>query len=151
MGFEIRSPESEEEFKRYYNLRWKLLRAPWDQAPGSEKDALEDRSLHLMALDHDRSPVGIARLHFNSPTEAQIRYMAVEPDYRGKGVATRLLEQLENHARTGGATVIVLHAREASVAFYEKSGYTVIAPSHTLFGCIRHFEMQKTLKKFRSL
>lgn len=147
MAFRIRSPASEEEYTRYYALRWKLLREPWAQARGSEKDEFEERSHHLMAVDDNNIPVAVARIHFNTPSEARIRYMAVEPAYQGQHVGSTLLENLEAHARTHGATTIVLYAREASVGFYEQAGYNVIGPSHTLFGCIPHSEMWKDLEE----
>jgi predicted GNAT family N-acyltransferase len=145
MRFDIRSPECNEEYERYYALRWKLLREPWEQPRGSEKDDLENQSHHLMALDENGSPVAVARIHFNSRGEAQIRYMAVEPAYQGKRIGTRLLKKLEAHAQTLGATSIVLHARQPSVGFYEKSGYTVSGPAHILFGSIPHVAMRKRL------
>jgi hypothetical protein len=43
---EIRSPETVEEFMQYYELRWRLLRKPWNQPKGSEKDEKEDEAFH---------------------------------------------------------------------------------------------------------
>ena len=37
----LRPPETAEEFDAYYNLRWMVLRAPWNQPTGSEKDEYE--------------------------------------------------------------------------------------------------------------
>lgn len=145
MRFDIRSPQNNEEYERYYALRWKLLREPWAQPRGSEKDHLENQSHHLMALDENGIPVAVARIHFNSPGEAQVRYMAVEAACQGQRIGTRLLVKLEAHVQSLGATTIVLHARNPSVGFYEKAGYRVIGPSHTLFGSIPHTEMRKDL------
>ena len=36
----IRSPSQTSEYNAYYSLRWQVLRAPWKQAKGSEKDEL---------------------------------------------------------------------------------------------------------------
>jgi predicted GNAT family N-acyltransferase len=55
------------------------------------------------------------------------------------------LEYLEAAARQQGLTEIVLHARELAVPFYQRLGYTVVTPSHTLFGSIPHFLMRKNL------
>ncbi|MDX1718459.1 MAG: GNAT family N-acyltransferase, partial [Anderseniella sp.] len=67
----IREPESEADFRHYYELRWKILRAPWKQPRGSERDALDAHSTHLMIVDPDRKVVGVGRLHFNTIREAQ--------------------------------------------------------------------------------
>ena len=39
------------EFERYYKLRWKILRAPWKQARGSERVDDDADSTHLMVMD----------------------------------------------------------------------------------------------------
>jgi hypothetical protein len=42
-------------------------------------------------------------------------------------------------------TRIILHARELAVGFYAQLGYQAIAPSHTLYGKIRHLKMEKKM------
>jgi len=139
----IKQPQTKEEFAKYYHLRWKLLRKPWNQPEGSEKDELEDSAFHIMVCENDGTVVGVGRLHFNSEDESQIRYMAVEESYRGRGIGKIVLSKLEEAAKRAGAVRIVLNARETAVKFYEKAGYQVIKPAHTLFGSIKHFKMRK--------
>ncbi|UCE90291.1 MAG: GNAT family N-acetyltransferase, partial [Pseudomonadota bacterium] len=141
----IRTPESEQEFERYFALRWRLLREPWDQPRGSERDELEDRAFHVMACGNDGQPIGVGRVHLNTLREAQIRYMAVESKHQWHGVGTKILCALEQYAAAHGATHIVLHAREAVMGFYESNGYQTVAPSHTLFDAIPHCLMRKYL------
>ena len=142
----ILTPETTEDFALYFNLRWRILRQPWGQAPGSERDALEAHSWHRMACIEERLPVGVARLHLNSPAQAQIRFMAVEHDRQRQGVGYALAVELEDVARSLGATEIMLHARNESIGFYERLGYTVTAPAHTLYGTIAHTAMHKQLR-----
>jgi len=143
---QILSPESSEDFERYYELRWRLLREPWQQPRGSERDPLESQSIHLMACADAKSPVGVARLHFNSAEEAQIRYMAVAADVRGQGIGCALLEALELRARALEAQWIVLNARERAAGFYARAGYQVVAAAQPLFGTIPHVAMRKSLR-----
>ena len=146
MRFQIVSPESREDFERYYELRWRLLREPWQQPRGSERDALESQSIHLMACAAAKTPAGVARLHFNSAEEAQIRYMAVAADVRGQGIGRALLEALEGRARACGAQCIVLNAREGAAGFYSRARYQVVAAAQPLFGTIPHIAMRKSLR-----
>lgn len=139
----VKQPHSREEFAKYYHLRWKLLRKPWNQPEGSEKDELEDGAFHIMVCENDGTVVGVGRLHFNSEDEWQIRYMAVEDSYRGRGIGKIVLSKLEEAAKSEGAGQIELNARETAVQFYEKAGYQVIEPAHTLFDAIKHFKMRK--------
>ena len=110
MHFTIRQPETEEEFKHYYHLRWKLLRAPWGQPEGSEVDDIEERCFHLMTIDDKNTIIAVARLQFNSDDEAQIRYMAVEQIHEKKGIGRRLVNALEEQARTCNRNIIILDA-----------------------------------------
>lgn len=141
----ILTPTTQDDFTRYFDLRWRILRAPWDQPRGSERDVFEDQCWHRMACNDDRIPIGVARLQRNSPEQGQIRYMAVEPAWRGRGVGRALVEALEAQARALGMNEIVLDAREESVVFYQRLGYGIVGPSHTLFGTIRHSAMRKRL------
>ena len=142
----ILTPENAEDFARYFELRWRILRQPWGQPLGSERDALETQSWHRMACIDERIPVGVARLHFNSDVQAQIRYMAVEHDRQRQGIGVALALELEKVARLLGASEVMLHARNDSIGFYEHLGYQVTAPAQTLFGIIAHSEMRKRLR-----
>ena len=44
-------PRTKTEFEAYYDLRWRILRKPWELQKGSEKDELDKSSYHLMVLD----------------------------------------------------------------------------------------------------
>ncbi len=145
MCFTIKQPETEEDFKRYYHLRWKLLRAPWKQPEGSESDELENQCFHIMAIDEDMKVIAVARLQFNSKTEAQIRYMAVDQIHERQGIGRRLIGSMERHAIEKNCTQIVLDARESAIDFYKKSGYKTIEKTYLLFDEIQHYRMTKNL------
>jgi len=74
-----RSPQTPAEWENYFDLRWRVLRAPWNQPRGSEKDNRETDSEHFMIVGPHSSALAVSRLHFNTPAEAQVRYMAVDP------------------------------------------------------------------------
>ena len=145
MPFKIIQPKTEDEFKAYFKLRWKLLRAPWNQPEGSEIDEIEKQCFHLMAVNESGNIIGVARLQFISETEAQIRYMAVARSHERQGVGRELINALEKHAVTTEHSMIVLDAREPAVGFYQKSGYQVLEKSYLLFDEIQHFRMSKML------
>jgi GNAT superfamily N-acetyltransferase len=141
----IRSPTTESEFGIYYALRWKILREPWNQPPGSEKDEFEGQAIHLAAWDDQGKIIGVGRVHRVVQNQGQIRYMAVDPAQRRQGVGRALLQELEERAIELGILEITLHAREDSVQFYQENGYQVLRPSHTLFGVTPQFELRKRL------
>ena len=145
MSFVISQPDTEKEYEQYYHLRWQLLRAPWNQAEGSEVDDIEDQCFHVMAVDEINNVIAVARLQFNSNTEAQIRYMAVAREHERKGIGRELVNVMEQYAQNSSCKKIVLHAREPAIGFYQKLGYKVIEKSYLLFDEIQHFRMIKEL------
>ena len=54
----ILQPETPEDFEKYFELRWRILRKPWNQPRGSEVDMEEDFSYHIMALQ-DEQVIGV--------------------------------------------------------------------------------------------
>ena len=142
---QIIEPSSAEDFRQYYDLRWRILRAPWNQPRGSECDPLDEGSTHLMLVDAGGKPLAAGRLHFNTIREAQVRYMAVDLAHQRSGLGSRLLAALEQRALTLGAAVIVLDARETALGFYRKHGYQIRGSGYMLFNCIAHVRMSKAL------
>ena len=123
-----------------------MLRKPWSQPKGSERDEEEETSLHRMIIDKSNGKaVAVGRLQFNTIEEAQIRYMAVSDDYQGMGFGSEIIKVLENIAREKGSRRIILQSRENAVKFYEKNGYKIIEKSYLLFDEIQHWLMEKEL------
>ena len=149
----IKHPETEEEFKHYYHLRWKILRAPWHQPEGSEIDDLEDDCFHIMAIKPNPDSnninsdeiLAVARLQFNTDKQAQIRYMAVDKSHERQGIGRQLINSMEKHAKDSGCKQIILDAREPAINFYKKLGYQVIEKTYLLFDDIQHYRMLKVL------
>ena len=145
----IIEPISSEEFKKYYKLRYEILRKPWGQAKGSERDEGEETSIHRMIIDNKTgNALAVGRLQFNSEDEAQIRYMAVADKFQGQGLGGLIITVLEDIAREKGIQRMILSARENAVQFYKINGYEVIKKTHLLFGEIQHWLMRKELIRY---
>ncbi len=142
---EIRAPKIAEEWDKYYQLRWEVLRKPWNQALGSEKDTSEDTSIHFMAIDETNEILGVCRLQKNSEAEGQIRFMAVSEKAQGKGIGKLLINAAENKAKELGINTIILQARENAVPFYKACNYKIKEKTFLLFNSIQHFLMTKEL------
>lgn len=140
----IQPPKTPEDFEKYFELRFRMLREPWGEVRGSEIDDEEDNSYHLMAIT-DNELVGVARLQFIEPNITQLRYMAVDDKCQGQGIGRLIVKHMENYARRQSAQQVILHARENAVGFYQKLDYQMIEQSYLLFGCIQHYKMSKTL------
>ncbi len=144
MSVIFKQPESDVDFKQYFKLRWRILRAPWGEPEGSEVDDIEDQCFHIMAVEGNRV-VGVGRLQYNSAEQAQIRYMAVSEEYTGNGIGRQIVSTLEQEAVDQNKSTIVLDAREPAVGFYQKLDYRVEKRSYLLFDEIQHYRMVKQL------
>jgi thioesterase domain-containing protein len=140
-----RSPKTVPEFERYYQLRWQILRKPWDQPLGSERDGLEQESIHRMIIDANDNVLAVGRLEKSSQFSGQIRFMAVSSKTQGQGLGQQIIAALEHQAQKLGITEVTLNAREDAIGFYQKLGYSLQGFSHLLFDEIKHFTMSKIL------
>ena len=145
MKFSVKAPQTIEEFEQYYQLRWQILRQPWQQAKGSEQDEHESYACHRMLVDENNNIIAVGRFHKTSQHQAQIRYMAVANNYQGKGLGKQLIQALELAASQQGVTEISLNARQQAVNFYQDQGYQKIAFSHQLYNEVDHYLMTKPL------
>ena len=145
MKLKIVSPQTKNQYESYYFFRWKLLRKPLNKEIGTEKDLLEDSSIHRMVIDNDDNIIAVGRLHHNNSNESQIRYFAVDENFRRQGMGSYLMEDLESIAKKARRTEIILNARENAMNFYKSIGYKIIQKSYILFDKIQHYEMKKVL------
>ncbi|MFO6423421.1 YiiD C-terminal domain-containing protein [Motilimonas sp. KMU-193] len=121
--YHIFEPTTPAELEHYFHFRWSILNAPLQLPKGSEQDGYDPHALHRMIQDKDGQPLAVGRVYVTDADEAQIRYMAVEPSHRGKGIGSLLMKSLEQAARDAGAKRIVLLSRIKAIPFFERHGY----------------------------
>lgn len=142
---EIRTPLNLDEWGQYYDLRYRLLREPWEEPRGSERNDADAFSIHLACFEQDKI-LGVVRLDTHESDEiAQVRFMAVDFGAQGKGIGRMLMSAAELHAKRLGYKKVMLQARENALPFYTCMGYQLIEKSHLLFGVIQHYKMAKLL------
>jgi ribosomal protein S18 acetylase RimI-like enzyme len=121
--FKLITPKTANQLNKYYHFRWQMLREPWRLPVGSERDEYDEMSHHRMIVDSKGRPMAIGRLYITPDNEGQIRYMAVKPSRRSKGIGSLVLVALESFARQEGVKRMVCNAREDAIAFYQKNGF----------------------------
>lgn len=141
----VSAPSTATDFEKYYALRYEVLRKPWNQPLGSERDKEEDTSIHAFIKENERV-LAVGRLQFTDERTAQVRFMAVDPSQQGKGLGKLIMQYLEGKALENGRTKVVLHARENALKFYESCGYAIKERSHLLWGQVQHWLMEKEIK-----
>jgi len=142
MTIEIRTPENEAEWVAYYDLRFKILRAPLGKERGSERNDGDLSGKHF-ALYDDGILKAIARLDQTEKGVSQVRFVAVDENSQGKGYGRLIMEATEEDSKKDGNSKMILHARDYSVDFYLRLDYMMVEKSHKLFGVLQHFLMEK--------
>jgi GNAT superfamily N-acetyltransferase len=135
-----------DEYRQMVSLRTKILREPLGLT-FSEEDLDRDRNDLLLAACFPDScrMVGCCILTPLSEATIQLRQMAVDDFYQGKGLGSELLQYAEQVAVERNFEYLYLHARKVAVGFYKKQGYTIEGDLFTEVG-IPHFEMMKRIK-----
>ena len=112
------------EYKQMLALRMEILRKPLGLIFTEEQLAAEKDDILLGVFDEDEmlaccilSPVGDHSL--------RLRQMAVQKKLQGKGIGESLINFAENLARDKGYKLMMMHARDTAIGFYEKFGYKV--------------------------
>ena len=143
---QIKQPQTRDDFKAYYDLRYKVLREPWGLAKGTEKDDYEPISQHYMAVDDQTSEiVGCAKLFEKESGVAWISHLAVTEKRQHQGIGQLLVAHIENIAREQQFKKIGCLARLNTTRFFEKEGYRISGlPAHYI-GTTQVVWMEKEL------
>ncbi len=103
----------------------------------------DEHGIHFGAFSDDKL-AGVISL-FNKDTDFQFRKLAVEPEFQGKGIGSKLLQQVINHAAENGGTRIWCNARSTAFGFYLKAGFRQTGLIFTNETCIDYEIMEKSL------
>lgn len=141
----VKIASSDAELHRILDLRYKILRQPWQQSKESASDELEFVSVNAYIADANDQVIACGRLQENENKVGQIRYMAVDSEHQGKGLGKLILAALEEIAKQKGFQKIELQARENALDFYKANQYSIKEKSFLLWGIIQHYLMGKSL------
>lgn len=126
------------------DLRYEILRKPWNQTRISATDDLEETAINAY-VEKDGEIIACGRLQNNGNDIGQIRYMAIDTAFQGKGLGKLIVAKLEDEAKRLQLNTIELQARENAVEFYKSQGYIIKETSFKLWGIIQHYLMSKHL------
>ena len=142
-GLTIRLVDNEAELEAAIAVRFRVFVDEQSIPPEEELDEADATASHAIALSQDKV-VGTGRLVWRDDGSALIGRMAVDAQWRRKGVGGEILKFLEESARDQGLTHAVLHAQEYVKSFYAAHGYQQHGDTFLEVG-IPHVEMRKNL------
>jgi DNA-binding MarR family transcriptional regulator/GNAT superfamily N-acetyltransferase len=125
------------------DARWCIVR--YFEELASRFDAGFDPTQSISAHDHEMMPpagifliarlrarpVGCGALKLHGDAPAELKRMWVAPTVRNLGVGSRLLREIEDHARAKGVRILRLETNRAlkeAISLYRASGYRDVVP-----------------------
>jgi len=143
--YKVQIAKHQNAINQIIDLRYAVLRLPWNKPKDTATDDLELSSINAY-IEQDGEVIACGRVQDNGLGLGQIRYMAVHPNYQGKGLGKLIVIKLEEEAKAIGLKSIELQARENALGFYTGQGYEVKETSFKLWDIIQHYLMTKELK-----
>ena len=126
-----------------FTLREEVLRKPLGLSLNNETLAQECEYFHLVCHLGGELVACLVLLPKEEGTIG-MRQVAVAPQLQGRGIGRALVEFAEQFARERGFTLMMLHARDTAIPFYEKLGYECVGEPFVQV-TIPHRVMQKKL------
>ena len=84
---------------------------------------------HTIIAYIEEQPLGCGAFKIYNKDSVEIKRMFTKPETRGKGVATKILQELENWSRELGYNSCILETGKDlidAINFYKKNGYSII-------------------------
>lgn len=133
-----------QQYEEMIRLRMDVLLNPIGIPQSFINREKEKEDMLLGVYESDRL-IGCCVLTEISKEEVQLRQMAVRAEKQSKGIGTALLYFAEQVAVENGYSILKMHARDAAVPFYSKSGYSISGEPFEEVGLL-HFTMTKKLR-----
>ncbi len=143
--YSVKIASTNQQLNSILKLRYEVLRKPWSQTIDSATDQLEEKSINAFIQNNKGVFIACGRLQENENKIGQIRFMAVDQNYQGKGLGKLIITFLEEKAKDLQLNKIQLQARENAVSFYKNNGYVMIEKTFLLWDQIQHFLMEKQI------
>jgi N-acetylglutamate synthase-like GNAT family acetyltransferase len=143
--YHVKLAKSKEEIEVIIQLRYQILRKPWNQPMETATDNLEFAAINAFIEDESGKVIACGRLQENENKVGQIRFMAVDQSYQGQGLGKYIVLGLEEQANILKLKKIELQARENAIHFYKACNYTVKEKTFLLWDQIQHYLMEKVL------
>lgn len=112
------------DYAQMVKLRYELMRKPLGLNFTDEELAREKDDILIGAFDED-TIIGCCLLTKVNAQCTRMRQMAVQKNRQGMGIGESMIQFAENIARDKGFKILMMHARETAIGFYERYGYKV--------------------------
>lgn len=132
-----------QEYWEIIDLRDRILRKPLGLEFTKQELLAESNQFHFGYFKNEEL-VGCFVFVDKGNYELKMRQVAVDKDFQGLGVGSKMVAESEKWAVENGYNKIVLNAREVAKSFYKKMSYQVVGSSFLEVG-LRHYKLFKLL------
>ena len=126
-SLQIKLVETEEEMEAAMEVRFRVFVAEQRVPAEEELDEFDATATHVIAIATNQGHaqvVATGRVFYgDEDSAARIGRMAVDAQWRRKGIGGRVLQFLEEEAAAQGVSTYVLNAQEYVKEFYAAHGY----------------------------
>lgn len=135
--------KAEEQLRDAYAIRKKVFVEEQHVPIEIELDEHDANSSHFVLYDGDL-PVGAGRFRIIDGI-GKVERICILPAYRGKGAGLKIMQKMEEFARSLHIEELVLNSQTSAIPFYKKQGYVIVSEEFFDAG-IPHRTMKKTIK-----
>ena len=133
------------EYEQMIQLRIKALLEPIGVPAHYIVPEKEKNDFFIAAFEADKM-IGCCVLTPQENRTIQLRQMTVLKEMQGRKIGAAIIQFAEKIAEENGFTILMMHARNPVVEFYEKCGYQIAGEEFFEVG-IGHHKMQKNLQQ----
>jgi len=128
-----------------FAIRYKVFVEEQNVPSDLEMDGLDEETFQALLLA-DNQPVATARFHIlTDESQVKVERVAVLKAWRRKGLADKIMDAIEDYARSEhNIQEVKLNAQITAVPFYKKRGYEIVSDSF-LDADIVHYTMTRQL------
>ena len=135
--------EGKDDLTLPYAIRIRVFCDEQGYTPEMEIDDQDTDSWHVL-LRSAGKPAATGRVYWKEAGVMALGRIAVDKEWRGKGIGRLIVEEMIRKAEELGAERLQLDAQCRAAGFYEKLGFTVCGEEH-MDGHVPHVLMEKQI------
>lgn len=141
--YEVKWITPGEDYSDAKKVRLRVFVHEQNYSEAEEFDVLDDVAEHLVIYDKGRE-IACGRILDKGNGVYKLGRIAVDKEYRGRGIGEKVVNLLAERAEEKGAVRLILGAQTYAVPFYEKCGFVPYGLEY-MDGHIPHVDMAKCL------
>ena len=147
MNLEVLRGEEEWQRAGAYSVRIEGMNRQHHISLRDEFDEHDCEGTRYIILLDEGYPIATCRFYEDNDNAVILGRVVVLPQYRGKGLGVKVMEEAEKWIRELGYNTVIVDSRLEVTGFYEKLGYELIGQHEEQCGSFHCIRMQKKLAK----